>query len=80
MAVLTQFFCKMYFLYASRSRKIFFDNFFGVLPPETASFFGEGSLTSQISRIGVLLAENPISGKVPHSIYNRLIINYDVST
>ena len=54
--------------------------FLGFYPLKQPLFLEGGSLTSQISRIGVLLAENPISGKVPHSIYNRLIINYDVST
>ena len=42
MAVLTQFFCKMYFLYVSQSRKKNVSNFFLVLPPETAVFFGRG--------------------------------------
>ena len=43
MAVLTQFFCKMYFLYVSRSQKKNLGNFFLVLPPEKAVFFWRGS-------------------------------------
>ena len=42
MAVLDQFFCKMYFLYVSRSRRKNLGNFFLVLPPWNSSFFGAG--------------------------------------
>ena len=41
MAVLTQFFCKMYFLYVSWSRRKNLGNFFLVLP-RNSSFFGAG--------------------------------------
>ena len=39
MAVLTHFFCKMYFLYASRSRKKNLTTFLGVLPLQKKVFF-----------------------------------------
>ena len=42
MAVLTHFFCKMYFLYISRIRKKKLDTFYSVLPPERAVFFRRG--------------------------------------
>ena len=55
MAVLTQFFCKMYFLYVSRSQKKNLGNFFLVLPPEKTVFFGGG----QISREAVPVQAEP---------------------
>ena len=42
MAVLTQFFSKMYFLYVSPSRQKKLTDFFLVLPPEKAVFFRGG--------------------------------------
>ena len=42
MAVLTQFFSKMYFLYVSPSRQKKLTDFFLVLPPEKAFFFRGG--------------------------------------
>ena len=42
MAVLTQFFCKMYFLYVSRSRKKNLGNIFLRFPTEKKSFFVGG--------------------------------------
>ena len=78
MAVLTDFFCKMYFLCVSRSRKKTLGNFFLVLPPERAVFFyRRGSLAVQISREVVLPAQNHLSGKVLHSISDGLSIDYD---
>ena len=59
MAVLTQFFCKMYFLCVSQSRKKKLGNFFLVLPPERAVFSRRGSLAVQISREVVLPAQEP---------------------
>ena len=59
MAVLTQFFCKMYSLYVSRSQKKNLGNFFLVLPPEKAVFFGGG----QISRNSVRAPNFWKSGK-----------------
>ena len=53
MAVLTQFFCKMYFLYVSRSRKKIWATFFCVFPLKKAVFC-RGSLICQISRNSVL--------------------------
>ena len=41
MAVLDQFFCKMYFLYVSRSRQKKLVDFFGVLPPQKGIFLDE---------------------------------------
>ena len=54
MVLLAQFFCKMYFVYASRSRKKNLTTFFLVWPPKTAAFFRRGSLAGRISRIVVL--------------------------
>ena len=42
MAVLTQFFSKMYFLYVSPSRQKKLTDFFLVLPPEKTVFFRGG--------------------------------------
>ena len=42
MAVLDQFFCKMYFLYVSRSRQKNLGNFFWVLPLQRRRFFQLG--------------------------------------
>ena len=53
MAVLTQFFCKMYFLYVSRSRKKIWATFFCVFPLKKVVFC-RGSLICQISRNSVL--------------------------
>ena len=77
MASLTDFFCKMYFLCVSQSRKKMLGNFFLVLPPERAVFYGRGSLAVQISREAVLPAQNRLSGKVLHSISDGLSIDYD---
>ena len=59
MTVLTQFFCKMYFLYVLASRKKNWDRFFSVFPPERAVFFRRGSLTSRFVKIEVVPAEQP---------------------
>ena len=42
MTVFDQFFCKMYFLYVSRSRKKILAVFWGVLPPQKRRFFHLG--------------------------------------
>ena len=59
MGVLTNFFCKMYFLCVSQSRKKSWATFFLVLPPERAVFSRRGSLAVQISREVVLPAQEP---------------------
>ena len=51
MAVLTQFFGKMYFLYVSRSRKKNVGNLFLVLPPERAVFFVGGPWLARFPEI-----------------------------
>ena len=51
MTVLDHFFCKMYFLYVSGSRKKNLADFFWVLPPQKSIFLWAGWLASQISRI-----------------------------
>ena len=64
MAVLTDFFCKMYFLCVSQSRKKTLGNFFLVLPPERAVFFSWGIwLSSFTGRGSAGGSENPFSGK-----------------
>ena len=47
LTVLVQFFCKMYILWVSRSRKIFLADFFWVLPPQTRRFFPKGAKMSE---------------------------------
>ena len=73
MAVLTHFFCKMYFLYVSWSRRKKLGNFFLVLPPETAVF----SERVQISREGVPISREGVlhSFLMPRCIWDdqRLI-------
>ena len=57
MTVLDHFFCKMYFLYVSWSRRKNLGNFFLVLPPETALFSERVQISGEvvpISREGVL--------------------------
>ena len=48
---LVQFFCKMYFVWASWSRKKNLVQFFLLLPPQMAVFPQRGYLASQIARI-----------------------------
>ena len=48
---LVQFFCKMYFVWVSWSRKKNLVQFFLVLPPQIAVFPQRGYLASQIARI-----------------------------
>ena len=44
------FFCKMYFLYVSRSRQKKLVDFLGVLPPQKSIFLWTGWLAGQISK------------------------------
>ena len=74
MAVLTQFFCKMYFLCVSQSRKKKLGNFFLVLPPERAVFFRGGPVFQGGGAAGI---RHPLSGKVLLDISNGLSRNYD---
>ena len=59
MAVLTQFFCKMYFLCVSQSRKKSWATFFWFYPLKELFFSRRGSLAVQISREVVLQAQEP---------------------
>ena len=74
MAVLTDFFCKMYFLCVSQSHKKTLGNFFLVLPPERAVFFLVGGSGCPVLQGGVL----PAAVRTPslESASNGLSINY----
>ena len=60
MAFLTHFFFAkcIFYMHPGAAKKIR-QVFSSVLPPERAVLFRRGSLTSQISRIGVVPAEQP---------------------
>ena len=47
LTVLVQFFCKMYILWVSRSRKKILADFFWVLPPQKRRFFQRGAKMSE---------------------------------
>ena len=49
-SVFDHFFCKMYFLYVSRSRNFFWAVFGGVLPPQKRCFFSAGGPMSELRR------------------------------
>ena len=79
MAVFTQFFCKMYFLYVSRSHNKNLDNFFLVLPPERAVFFSKGVPgCPDFQGGGSAGSGNPLSGKVLLNISNGLSFSREV--
>ena len=51
MTVLTQFFCKMYFLYVSRGRKNFWGEILCVLPLQKPFFFSTPGSSSSFTKI-----------------------------
>ena len=78
MAVLTDFFCKMYFLCVSQSRKKTLGNFFfGFTPWKSCFFLVGGPWLSRFPGRWFCRHRNHLSGKVLHSVSDGLSINYD---